>query len=116
MQSIRVNEAKNTQPSRASKRAYRAPSFAVSKSEHRTIVEIADRATAIAARNNLEYSRVDAMMDITAAHANGCPLKLTELLSAEQFDFAHDVFGIRRHINRATGEVEGHFLPRYSAL
>ncbi len=54
-------------------------------------------------------------MDITAAHRNGCPLKLDELLKAEDFDFAHDVFGIRRYINRKTGKLENCFLPRFSS-
>lgn len=87
-------------------------SFSVSKPDHKLIVEIADRASAMAARNDREYPTTEAMMDITAVHANGCPLKLSELLSAEPFDFAHDVFGIRRHINRKTGQLEDCFIPR----
>jgi hypothetical protein len=89
-------------------------SFKVSKQEHRTIMQIADRATALASQFELEYPTQDAMMDITAVHANGCPLQLAELAAAEQFDFVHDVFGIRRHLNRSTGELEGHFLPRFA--
>lgn len=90
-------------------------SFKVSKSEHRTIVEIADRATTLARQHGIEYPTTEAMMDVTAAHANGCPLKLADLLAAEQFDFVHDVFGIRRHINRTTGQLEDCFVPRYVA-
>lgn len=90
-------------------------SFHVNKADHRTIVEIADRATTIARQVETEYSSVEAMMDITAAHANGCPLKLSELLAAERFDFVHDVFGIRRHLNRSTGQIEDSFWPRYAA-
>jgi len=51
-------------------------------------------------------------MDITACHLNGCPLKLQKLLEADDFNFAHDVFGIQRHINRRTGKLEDCFLPR----
>jgi hypothetical protein len=89
-------------------------SFDVSKTEQKTIREIADRAVAMASSENIDYDRTVAMMDITATHANGCPLRLSELLAAEPFDFAHDVFGIRRHLNRKTGQLEHHFTPRYA--
>lgn len=91
-------------------------SFKISKTQQQIIQQIADRAAAMAA--NLEtspYPTVEAMMDITAAHANGCPLKLAELLSAEPFNFVHDVFGIRRHLNRETGQLENCFTPRFAA-
>ena len=89
-------------------------SFDVSKDETRTIQQIADRASAMAGSHNKSYPRVEAAMDLTATHANGCPLRLEELLGAEPFDFAHDVFGIRRHLNRQTGQLENHFHPRYA--
>jgi hypothetical protein len=88
-------------------------SFNVTKTETRTIQAIADRASAMAQSENKSYPRVEAAMDLTATHANGCKLRLEELLAAEPFDFAHDVFGIRRHLNRATGQLEDHFSPRY---
>ena len=89
-------------------------SFRVRKHEQRIIAEIADRATAIAGRLGVEYPTTEAMMDITATHANGCPLKLEDLLQAEQFHFVHDVFGIRRHLNRETGHLEHCFVPRFA--
>lgn len=52
-------------------------------------------------------------MDLSAAHLD-CGLKLDELLRAPEFDFAHDYFGIRKHINRKTGKLEGFFVPRYA--
>lgn len=54
------------------------------------------------------------MMDIAAVHANGCPLALAKLLEARDFDFIHDVGGIHKHLNRATGQLEGFFEPRYA--
>jgi hypothetical protein len=54
-------------------------------------------------------------MDLTACHANGCPLRLQELLDADNFNFAHDVLGINRHMNRDTGQLEDCFLPRFAA-
>lgn len=61
------------------------------------------------------YSLLDAQMDVTACHLNGCPLLLAELAeAADNFDFIHDVFGIRRHLDRETGELTDCFLPRYA--
>lgn len=51
-------------------------------------------------------------MDIIACHLNGCPLDLEKLLNAPQFDFAHDICGITRHIDRETGELKNCFVPR----
>lgn len=57
-------------------------------------------------------NRMDLTMDITAVHANGCPLDLEALLNAKTFDFGHDVLGISRRIDRATGHLTDCFLPR----
>ena len=62
----------------------------------------------------LSPDRTMLMMDITAAHANGCPLDLAGLLIAEPFDFAHDIAGITAHIDRETGRLMNCFLPRYA--
>lgn len=40
--------------------------------------------------------------------------KIAELLPADDFNFAHDVAGIRRRINRTTGKLENYFLPRFA--
>lgn len=53
-------------------------------------------------------------MDITATHLNGCPLDLDKLFAFPDADFSHDVFGIKRHIDRATGTLGDHFEPRCS--
>lgn len=86
----------------------------VSKAEHKLIIEIANRARGMAVDYGLQYPIQEIVMDITATHANGCPLKLGELAGAAKFDFVHDVFGIYRHINRQTGQLEDSFLPRYA--
>ena len=56
------------------------------------------------------------MMDIEATHCNGCPLDLTGLLNAGDADFAHDICGIRDHLSRFTGELQGGFVPRYAKV
>ena len=53
-------------------------------------------------------------MDLTATHEL-TPLKLEDLLKADDFNFAHDVFGIMRHINRVSGKLEHCFVPRFTA-
>lgn len=53
-------------------------------------------------------------MDLTACHLNGCPLDLDGLIKADDFDFFHDVYGVRRHLNRTTGRLENFFCPRYA--
>lgn len=57
---------------------------------------------------------LSAMMDVKAANGvNGNPaLDLDKLLAFDDGSFAHDMSGINRHIDRATGRIEGHFLPR----
>jgi hypothetical protein len=88
--------------------------FNTSKNDMDLILKIAKRAHAEAAKSGVDYSVQDAAMDITAVHANGCPLKLAELADVKGYDFLHDVFGIRRHINRRTGKLEDCFLPRFA--
>ena len=86
-----------------------------SKTELDIIGKIAKRASKMAEENGFKYDTTTAMMDIDACHSNGCPLRLLDLLNADNFNFAHDVFGINKNINRVTGKMEGGFSPRYSA-
>lgn len=87
-------------------------SFKTTKEESKLITKIATRAVSIATKYGVEYAMREAYMDITACHANGMPLRLTTLLKTDDFTFAHDVFGIRQHINRTTGEIADCFVPR----
>lgn len=85
------------------------------KAEAELIGKITNRAYEIAKKYGvLDYSGRDINMDITATHCNGCKLDLNKLLGFPDFDFSHDVFGIRRHINRETGQLENCFSPRCS--
>lgn len=59
-------------------------------------------------------SLLDLEMDITAAHIAN-PLRLDALLNADEFNFIHDICGIRENINRKNGEMNNCFLPRFSA-
>jgi len=91
------------------------PDFTASRYESELINKIANRAVAIAIAHGVKvHDKQSAYMDIEACHCNGMPLDLQKLLDADEFTFAHDIFGIRRHINRTTGEIEGFFVPRCS--
>lgn len=89
------------------------PKFTASKFETKLITQIAQRACAMAKRiGGFNYAYQTALMDIEACHCNGCELDLQKLLDAPDGDFGHDVFGIRRFIDRRTGKLGGCFLPR----
>lgn len=102
-------------PARASdlgKTPERGINFKCTIEDARLINEIVKRGLKLARDNRIEYDAMSAHMDVTAAHCNGCPLKLAELLAAPDADFGHDFLGIRRHIDRRTGKLGGCFLPR----
>lgn len=84
-------------------------------SEYEAALVIMDRAVAMADEAGIGYTRTEALMDLTATH-HTCPLEIEELSTADDGNFAHDVFGIRRHLNRRTGCLEDCFLPRYARL
>lgn len=69
---------------------------------------------AMRAAREFNIPLLDIEMDIVACHTNGNPLKLRKLLTADDFNFAHDVLGIRRHLDRKTGKLLHCFVPRYS--
>lgn len=54
------------------------------------------------------------IMDLTACHCNGTPLDLESLLDAEDYEFMHDMNGIRNYIDRDTGKLEQCFQPRHA--
>jgi len=83
-----------------------------SKEDFKLILKIAERVEDDI--SNYPDNRQTLLMDLNACHSNGCPLRLAELFVAEDFDFTHDIFGIRSHINRNTGKLEDCFVPRYA--
>lgn len=74
------------------------------------IHDIAIRAKAIFAK----LSILDTILDLNAAHLNGCPLDLDRMLTAGDSDLMHDVRGINRHLDRETGKLKGKFMPRFA--
>jgi hypothetical protein len=55
---------------------------------------------------------MDLNMDVTATHCNGTPLDLEKLLAFDEFNVAHDIYGIMDCIDRNTGKLTSGFLPR----
>lgn len=88
-----------------------ALSFKATREEHEAISRIVERALLM--RPDLDRLTLD--MDLTACHANGCPLDFAKLESFDAFNFSHDVFGIVRHIDRDTGKLTRCFVPRCAA-
>jgi len=68
------------------------------------------------ARERDPFKITDVMLDVEAVHCNGCPLRLDEFLKAGPFDFAHDLLGIRLHLDRETGQLMDCFTPRFAQL
>lgn len=73
----------------------------------------ADRIVDRAFRLKIWARRMDVAMDLSAVHATR-PLRLAELANADDFNFAHDMVGIARHLDRETGELGGCFVPRFA--
>lgn len=87
-------------------------SWDVSGTDEIFIRKIVERAI-LSYDHQVAINREDSIMDLTAAHCNGCPLKLAEFLKADPGNFAHDFFGIRRFLDRETGKLTECFLPRF---
>ena len=88
------------------------PKFTASKFETAIIRQIAVRAADLAQQNLIDWRLADIVMDLEAAHCNGCDLDLNRLLAAPEADFGHDVFGIRHYLDRTTGQLDKSFCPR----
>jgi len=59
----------------------------------------------------IAIDKQSAHIDMIACHKD-VPLDLKKMLRADNFNFAHDFLGIRNHMNRETGKLSKHFLPR----
>ena len=73
------------------------------------ICEIAARAAKIA-----NWAPIDIMMDLTYCIKGGCPLRLEDMLGADDFNLMHDVYGINAYLNHRTRKLEGGFWPRFA--
>jgi len=88
----------------------REVSFTVTEVESLLINKIARRAQ----KCGWDRDTTETRMDLSACHANGCPLDFERLLAADDFNLLHDVCGIARHIDHGTGELMDCFRPRFA--
>lgn len=77
--------------------------------EFELLGKIADRAEKL---NLLMFDRISLLMDMEEAHKQ-FDLRLEDLLNADDLNFAHDIIGIQKHINRETKDFN-FFLPRFA--
>ena len=89
-------------------------SFQVSLKDAALIDLVVDRAWAIDWLRGSYPARLDMRMDVAATHANGNPLRLEDLLHADDFNFAHDMSGICNCLDRETGKLTRGFSPRFT--
>lgn len=76
------------------------------------ISKIAERAEKMGL---LASDRFTFLMDMSHANAE-FDLRMSDLLNADDFNFAHDVVGIQNNINRTTGKIDNMFVPRFSGF
>ncbi len=89
-------------------------SFKTTQAEFDTINEIADRSWGLGWLRRSYENRMTMVMDLMAVHANGNPLRLNDLLDADDFNFAHDMSGICNCLDRETGQLTRGFSLRFS--
>lgn len=91
------------------------PSFKIDRAGDFALIDkIVKRAWDIECIRDSYHAQIDLRMDVVACHANGNPLRLNDLLVADDFNFLHDISGICRHLNRETGALGDGFSPRFS--
>ena len=88
--------------------------FTATKEERVLIEKIVKRYLCLVEDIGGHGDEIDLMMDLEAVHCNGVPLRLEDLLAADDFNLVHDVSGISARIDRRTGKLTRCFLPRFA--
>ncbi len=81
------------------------------KEDHEQALKIVARASQLG-DTLCPTEKMSLEMDLIAVHCNDVQLDWEKLLSFDDGSFGHDVFGIRRYIDRDTGKLTDCFLPR----
>jgi hypothetical protein len=86
-----------------------------------TIHKIAERAVALYQRldmideSNARFALSGIASELMIVHCDIVPLRLDDLLAADDLNFAHDITGIHTHLDHVSGKkLNGCFLPRYA--
>lgn len=78
------------------------------------IIKLADRGVKLASKlGHDDFERADFSLPLAECHM-ALPLDLKRLSEFNDGDFAHDLFGIRRHFD--DGKLHDCFLPRCAKL
>lgn len=73
----------------------------------RKIAAIADE------KGLIMFDKMSLIMDLECC-MNLFELRLEEFLNADDFNFAHDIVGIQKNLNRETKKMNNYFLPRFA--
>ena len=86
------------------------------RKEMQAILKVIERAQTLVPDflKTRSYPQMDMLLDLEAVNSSGDGLDFEKLIKFDDFNFLHDILGIRKHINRETGELEDCFLPRCS--
>jgi hypothetical protein len=76
------------------------------------ILRVLDRGEVMADKYGVGFDRMTSAIDLHHADKQ-YPLDWGAFLTADDFNFAHDFFGIRSHMNRETGLLGDCFVPRF---
>ena len=71
-----------------------------------TLGSIANRAEQLTGHKKINF-----LLDLWAVKTN---IDWQRLLKADDFNFLHDVGGIHKHLDRATGKLKDGFVPRFA--
>ena len=84
----------------------------VSKEDMGLIEKILERFEA----KHTDATRMENLLDLMNCQEGVCPLDLGALLGANDYEFFHDMFGIKAHFDRQKKVLTGGFLPRFAKL
>lgn len=86
----------------------------MTKEEIDALQQIAHRAVRIWKQYGHHTSAINVAMDVLMVHCLNKPLRLKDLLGADEFNFMHDIVGIYDCLDRQTGKLS-RMEPRFSA-
>jgi hypothetical protein len=82
--------------------------------ENALLRQIAQRAEVMFAKHGTEVAWQFIESELRIVHREICELRLTELMAADEGNFAHDIVGIHDHIDILDGSFRNGFSPRFA--
>jgi len=75
------------------------------------LAKIAQRATKIAKTAGWDYNMLDIIHDLNRVHKKCMALDFSTLFNSSDNIFIHDIFGIRKNLNRKFNRLDNQFIP-----